>query len=194
MAPGVGSTWPEMLQVLQQSSSCCSSAVTCRSWWPFFFFFLNYELQGKHSSVTRASELGAVPAITHIRPMTCVFCGMRLTPSWYIFSQQLSMACGILAVTGDGISVILGRRARTIFCFSDGDLWGTHLACCLSPGNKLHLLSTDFKQGPVQNPASLWDWIHCPSLFPWGWFVLRLYWTLGNSLTPICISVPLTPV
>lgn len=85
---------------------------------------------------------------------------------WHAAGTQMirlfltNTACNILAVTGDGISVILGRHAHTIFCYSDGDLWGTHLAYCLSPGTKLHLLSTDFKQGAVQNWASLWEWIH----------------------------------
>lgn len=94
--------------------------------------------------------------------MTCVFCSMQLTPSQYVFSRQLNTACNILAVTGGGISVTLGRRAHTIFCYSDGDLCGTLLAYCLSPGTKLHLLSTDFTQGNVQNRASLWEWV--PSL------------------------------
>ena len=125
-----------------------------------FYFFLNCELQGNHSTVTLPSELGAVPATSHIRPMTCVFCGMQLTPSRRVFSQRLNTACNILAVTGDGISVMLSRHVHTVFCCSDGDLWGTHLAYCLSPETKLHLLSTDFKQGAVQNHTSLWEWMH----------------------------------
>lgn len=80
------------------------------------------------------SERGTAPTISYTKPTIAMFCDTQLTPSCHIFSWQLNTACNILAVTGDGISGILGKHACAIFCYADSNLWGTHPAHCLSQG------------------------------------------------------------